>query len=205
MATLPATKQRLTLDDYARIEAESDVKHEFYDGEVFAMAGGTARHARLCVNVVRRLDEALEGKPCYTFSSEMRVRSLADAPDASDLDTYPDASVVCGTPQFAPPADTLLNPTVLVEVLSAKTESYDRGAKFRLYRRIASLKEYVLVTPSRTLVEVFRKEGGHWVLYEFAEGAVELDSLGVSLALDTLYADVDLDPDPPLHTPEPDA
>ena len=135
----------MTYAEYLAAEAVSEVRHEYLNGEVWAMAGGTPEHAALAAAMIRELGASLRGKPCRPFSSDLRVH----IPDAG-LSTYPDVSVVCGQLETAPDdKDAVTNPIVLVEVLSESTEGYDRGAKAAHYRRIPSLREYVLVVAGR--------------------------------------------------------
>jgi Uma2 family endonuclease len=150
------------------------------------MAGGTPEHAALAAAFIGELRTALRGRPCRVYTSDARVRVLA-----TGLTTYPDVAVVCGTLETAPEdPDALTNPVVLVEILSDATEAYDRGAKVTHYRRIASLKEYVLVSQSEPPVEVYRRgEGGRWELMEARPGdPVKLAALDVHLDVDTLYS-----------------
>jgi Uma2 family endonuclease len=176
----------MTYAEYLAAEAASDVRHEFLNGEVWAMAGGTPEHSALAAAVIAQLGALLRGKPCRTFTSDLRVR-VAD----TGLATYPDVSVVCGQLETAPDdEDAVTNPIVLVEVLSDSTEGYDRGAKWAHYRRLPSLREYVLVAQSEPLVEVFRRgEAGRWELLEARPGeTIELASLGVRLEVAAIYA-----------------
>jgi len=171
--------------EYLAAEAKSDVRHEFLDGEVFAMAGGTPEHAALAAAVIAGLINALRGKPCRVYSSDLRVRV-----EATGLTTYPDASVVCGQLETsAQDPNAIVNPVVLIEVLSESTESYDRGAKAAHYRRIPSLREYVLVAQHEPLVEVYRRnEHGRFELFEARPGEpLELSSVGAALDVRALY------------------
>lgn len=172
--------------EYLELSEQAEVKHEFIDGLVVAMAGHTIEHSRLVARVGYLLQRALEGKPCNVFSSDGRVRI-----EATNRSTYPDVSVVCGPVQSAiDDPNGITNPVVLVEVLSDSTERDDRGAKFAHYRRLPSLREYVLVAQDAPQVEVFRREGDLWVLREHGPGAtIELTSLQAALALDDLYVD----------------
>lgn len=175
----------MNLREYLAAESASDIRHEFLDGKVFAMAGGTPEHAALAASVIRLLGNALLGRPCRVFTSDVRVRI-----PATGLSTYPDGSVVCGQLETdADDANAIVNPIVLVEVLSDTTEAYDRGAKAAHYRRIPSLQEYVLVSQSEPLIEVHRRnERGHFELFEARAGEhVELASLGVSLEVRAVY------------------
>jgi Uma2 family endonuclease len=172
--------------DYLAAEAKSDVRHEYLGGEVWAMAGGTPEHGALAAATIGQLLQGLRGKPCRTFTSDVRVRI-----PQTGLSTYPDVSVVCGQLETAEDdADAIVNPVVLVEVLSDSTEGYDRGAKWAHYRRIPSLREYVLVSQAEPLIEVFRRaESGRWELLEGRAGeTVELASLGVRLDVSAVYA-----------------
>lgn len=171
--------------EYVAAEKQAEVRHEFLNGEIFAMAGGTPEHGALAVAIAGELHVALAGRPCRVYSSDVRVRVLT-----TGLATYPDASVVCGHLETDPAdPDAIVNPTLLVEVLSDSTEAYDRGAKAAHYRRIPSLREYVLVGQQEPLVEVYRRnERGRWELLEARAGErVDLASLGIQLEVDAIY------------------
>ena len=128
--------------DYLTLERSAEFKSEYFEGEVFAMAGGTRWHSLIGGNLVAELRDRLKGRPCVTYNAELRVKV-----EATGLQTYPDASVVCGPQRFLDAQeDTLLNPMLVAEVLSDSTEAYDRGRKFAHYRTIESLQEYVLVS-----------------------------------------------------------
>lgn len=184
MSAVP--KPLVTYAEYLAAEQVSDVKHEYLRGEVWAMAGGTIEHGRLASRFTIVLATALAGRPCNIFSSDVRVRIVE-----TDRTTYPDLSVVCG--KHASAADdpnALVNPVVIVEVLSKDTEADDRGEKFAHYRRLESLREYVLVNQHTRRIEVFRREGDHWSFYEFGAGAfVPLSSLDCRLSVDEIYED----------------
>ncbi len=172
--------------EYLAAEVVSEVRHEFLNGEVWAMARGTIEHGALAASITGELHQALRGKACSTFSSDLRVR----IPE-TDLATYPDLSVVCGQLQTAlDDKDAITNPIVLVEVLSESTEAYDRGAKWAHYRRIASLREYVLVSQAEPLIEVYRRaESGRFELLEARAGeSSDLASIGVTLDVSAVYA-----------------
>jgi Uma2 family endonuclease len=182
-----AQSTTMTYAEYVAAEVTSPVKHEWLRGEVFAMAGGTREHARLGASMSGELRTSLRGRPCGVFSSDLRVKV-----EATGLTTYPDVSIVCGKPQA--PADdphAIVNPLVLVEVLSDSTEAYDRGEKFAHYRRIPSLREYVLVSQREPRIEVHRlNDSGHWELHEAGAGeSVALASLGCRLSVDEVYRD----------------
>lgn len=175
----------MTYAEYLAAEAVSDVRHEYLNGEVWVMAGGTPEHAALASAINRELGVALRGKPCRVYSSDLRIR-IQD----TGLSTYPDVAVVCG--QLATAADdedAAVNPVLLVEILSPTTEGYDRGAKAAHYRRIPALREYVLVAQSEPRIEVHRRtEGGRWELLEARPGeSIELASLGVHLDVAAIY------------------
>lgn len=176
----------MTYAEYLAAEAVSEVRHEYLNGEVWAMAGGTPEHAALAAAMIRELGASLRGKPCRPFSSDLRVH----IPDTG-LSTYPDVSVVCGQLETAPDdRDAVTNPVVLVEVLSESTEGYDRGAKAAHYRRIPSLREYVLVSQAEPRIEVHRRaESGRWEILEARPGeTIELVSLGARLDVAAIYA-----------------
>jgi Uma2 family endonuclease len=180
-----ASQRHYTLDDYLGVEEMSSVRHEFVDGQIFAMAGGTPEHAALSAAAVVLLGTKLRGGPCRPYSADLRLRVLA-----TGLATYPDAAVVCGELMRDPASPThVTNPSVIVEVLSASTEEYDRGEKREHYQQIEALREYVLIAQDRRRVEVFaRGEGGAWALRVSGAGElVELPSLNVSFPVDELY------------------
>lgn len=182
----PARKLAFSYAEYLEQERASETKHEFLHGEIFAMAGGTLEHGRLSSKVTGALLAQLGGRPCEVFSSDVRVRVLA-----TGLATYPDISVVWSRVELDPEdANTIVNPVVLVEVLSDSSEAYDRGEKFAHYRRIPSLKEYVLVSQHEPQIEVFRRnEEGSWTLYEAAASErMKLVPIGCELSVDEVYA-----------------
>jgi len=188
MNALPAVKKTWTPEEYLAWERLQPEKHEFHGGEVFAMAGATFEHNQIVINVGAELRSALREKPCRVCASNLRVKI-----QATGLYTYPDVSVVCGRPEFEDDKrDTLLNPLVLVEVLSDSTEDYDRGTKLTNYRTITSFRDYVLLSTDRVLVEYStRKDDGSWVLRELRAGErFTIESVGVELAVDELYLKV---------------
>jgi Uma2 family endonuclease len=188
MSSLPFAKKRWTPEEYLAWERLQPTKHEFFGGEVFDMAGATFEHNQIVANVIAELRGALRQKPGRVCASDLRVKI-----PATGLYTYPDASVVCGRPVFEDDTlDTLLNPLVVVEVLSGSTEDYDRGTKFTNYRTIASLRDYVLISTDKVLVEYHtRRDDGSWVLREHRAGErFTIESLGCELAVDELYLKV---------------
>jgi Uma2 family endonuclease len=185
---LPAVKKTWTPEEYLAWERQQLEKHEFHGGEVFAMAGATFEHNQVVANVLGELRSALRQKPCRVSASDLRVKV-----PATGLYTYPDASVVCGRPELEDDTlDTLLNPVVLVEVLSDSTEDYDRGTKFTNYRTIPSFRDYVLISTDSVLVEYHtRQSDGAWLLREYRAGQrFRLESVGCELAVDELYLKV---------------
>ena len=184
----PAERVRMSPEEYLAFERASEVRHEYADGEVFAMAGGTREHSLIAGNVVRELGNVLRTKPCEVHGSDLRIKIAA-----SGRYVYPDASVVCGGTLFEDSGrDTLLNPIVIIEVLSDSTEAYDRGEKFELYRTIPSFQEYVIVSQKKVRVEHFqRRPDGRWVLAVLgADDRLELESIGCEVAMEELYLKV---------------
>ena len=183
-----APKRTWTPAEYLAAERSSPRKHEYFEGETFAMAGASEAHNLIVANVVGELRSALRQSPCKVYPSDMRVKI-----PATGLYTYPDASVTCHRPAFEDDAsDTLLNPQVVFEVLSDSTEDYDRGTKFKSYRSIPSLCDYVLVSQGEILLEHFiRQPDGAWLLREHgAGGRLELTATGCAVQVDELYLKV---------------
>lgn len=176
-----------TYADYLALEEASNVKHEFLDGEIYAMAGGTFDHAALSVAVASAFLAQLRGGRCRVFSSDLRVRVLA-----TGLATYPDVTVVCGEIECDPEGrDTAVNPTVVVEVLSDSTEKYDRGLKLSHYKQIPSLAAVVLVAQRDRCVEVWQRDSkGTW--RHGVAGSTEtarIGAIGCTLVVDDVYGD----------------
>ena len=181
-----ATKKRFTPQEYLALERMSETRNEYYNGEIFAMSGASREHNLISVNLLRDLGNQLEDRPCEAYPSDMRVSI-----EATGLYTYPDVSVVCGEPRFQDRrVDILLNPTVIVEVLSPTTEAYDRGDKFRHYRRIGSLREYVLISQNRMMVERYTRQGNDWVYSDMTDPdqILKLESIGCQIPLNRIYA-----------------
>ncbi len=178
-----------TVEEYLAMERSSlEGKCEFVDGQIFAMVGASREHNLIGVNIASELRTQLKDRPCETYANDMRVK----AAEAKGYH-YPDIVVVCGKPEFEDGhLDTLLNPTVLVEILSPSTEAYDRGGKFAAYRKIQSLHEYLLVSQAEPFIERYVRQGEAWVLTETAglEGLVNLDSIGCVLAMNEVYYSV---------------
>jgi Uma2 family endonuclease len=179
-------RKRATYAEYVAIANDSTVKYEYVAGEIIAMAGGTIAHARLISRMTSALDHALGGKPCIVLPSDMRVRIRA-----ADRSTYPDLFVVCGQPeQDANDDHAVVNPTVIVEVLSDSSNDSDRTDKFAAYRRLGSLCEYVLVSQRERRIETYRRDGRRWFLDEYGPGErLQLESIAVELAVDDVYVD----------------
>jgi Uma2 family endonuclease len=179
----------LSPEEYLEIERNADYKSEYYNGEMFAMSGGSRRHDRIAVQLTLLIAQHLRGKRCEPFTANMRVLATA-----SGLYTYPDLSVACEEPQFADAqVDTLTNPALLVEILSPSTEDYDRGKKARLFRAIASLQELLFIAQDRYEVELYRRQlDGSWSLIEVKgpEATITLTSIGYTLPLRELYENV---------------
>jgi Uma2 family endonuclease len=183
---VPHERHHYTYEEYLVYERHSELKHEFEEGEIFAMAGGSPRHSALALRIGGALENT-RPSGCTAFQSDMRIRVLA-----TGRATYPDVSLVCG-PIELDAADrsgtTITNPTLLVEVLSPSTEEVDRGSKWRDYQRIPSLQEYVLVS-QESRVEIYRRlTSGSWEYLDVREGVVKLAS-GASLDLSVLYRDL---------------
>jgi Uma2 family endonuclease len=186
MATDP--KQRLTIQEYLAHERQAETKSDYLDGEMFAMSGASREHNLVSLRIASSLDTQLAEGNCEVYAHDMRVRI------PYDLLTYPDVVAVCGEPRFGDSEfDTLLNPTVIVEVLSKSTESYDRITKLNHYKRIPSLAEILLVAQEYPCVEHWvRQEDGRWVVEDIQdlEATVELPSIGCVLKLKKVYRGV---------------
>lgn len=181
----------VTPADYLDFERAAEYKNEYFDGEIFAMTGASRKHNLIATNILGSLWQQFRGRPCEVYPSDMRVR----VPSAN-LYTYPDVVAVCGEPQFEDEqVDTLLNPTLLVEVLSKSTAAYDRSFKSGHYRTIESLAEYLLVAQTEHRVERYtRRTDESWVLTDFRtlEGTIELSSVQCQLAMREIYDKVTL-------------
>ncbi len=188
MPALPEAKT-YTVEEYLAMERQSlDIKCEYVDGRIFAMVGASREHNLISLNIAGEFRSQLKGRNCETYVNDMRVK-----PASANRYYYPDLAVACGKPEFEDGhSDTLLNPTVLVEILSASTEADDRGSKFTAYRRIESLQEYLLVAQDKPLIEHYRRQGESWLLTETEglEGIVKLVAIGCSLAMREVYGRV---------------
>ena len=187
------TKPRYTPEEYLTIErSNAEQKNEYYAGEIFAPAGSSERHNLIVTNIVRALSIQMKGRPCKVYSNDMRVKV-----NPTGLYTYPDIVALCGEAKFDDgQRDTLLNPTVIVEVLSKSTEGYDRGDKFEHYRKLESLAEYLLVSQDKHHVDHYiRQPDNQWLLSEASslQAIVQLPSISCNLALPEVYDKVDID------------
>lgn len=176
--------EQISRETYLKNEQESDTRHEYYKGEVFAMTGGTFNHAAIGGNVYALMKNKSRSNACYPMNSDMRVQT------PSGLDTYPDISVYCNQPDLTDGQKTLLNPTIIFEVLSPSTRSYDRGDKFMLYRSITSLMDYVLIDSEQVFIEHFHRiNRDEWLLHEYRDltDTLPLNSVEITLSLGDIY------------------
>ncbi len=192
-----AAFRRMSYAEYLDLERNGEVKHSWLDGQVLAMAGGTPLHSLLAANLIGAFLVALRGRPCRAYTSDLRIRSLADG-----LATYPDLSVICGRVETHPEdRQAATNPVVLVEVLSDGTEAGDRRWKLPRYRQMESVRDLLLVHAARELVEHYRRnDDGTWIVTDHVAGEVTLSGVPATLALADLYAGAELarsDADPP--------
>ena len=192
----PKSETRYTVEEYLAMERESEERHEYLDGIVYAMAGESPEHGEICMNLSRIISAQLMGKPCRARSKDSKVRNgpiPKTCHTTKGLYSYPDLLVVCGEPEFHDKyRDVLLNPKVIIEVLSPTTEAFDRGEKFLRYRTfVESLTDYLVVVQSRSLIEHFaRQPNGQWVIAATAteiSRSVELTSIDCVLGLSKVY------------------
>ena len=187
MASSPITK--VTAEEYLALDRAAEFRSEFLDGEIVAMSGGSMRHSELGANLIGELRTALRETHCKTFTSDFRVRVSAR------MYCYPDVTVVCGKPELADELqDVLLNPTVIFEVLSPSTEYYDRGLKFRRYREIESLTDYILVDQDQVRIEQFtRGDANTWTLHDYQrrDHTLLIPSIGVSMPMAAIYEGIE--------------
>jgi Uma2 family endonuclease len=189
--------RRHSVEEYFRIEADSTEKHDYIDGQIVSMAGGTATHSLIIANLIASVHGRLKGKPCRVYDSNLRVAVKRDV-----RYSYPDLSIVCDDPQFDPRdknRTTITNPRAVIEVLSPATEAADRGEKFERYLKLPSLQEYILVLQTRPRIEAyFRQPDGTW-LFSFAHGldaSLHLRSLSIDLPFADVYTGVEFPPEP---------
>ena len=187
-------KHRYTPAEYLELERAAEVKSEYLNGEIFLMSGASRRHNLVTGNVFRLLSSQLLCRPCETYTGDMRVRV-----SEVGLYTYPDVVVTCGEPIFDDlQFDTLLNPSVIVEVLSPSTEAYDRGRKFEFYRKLASLREYLVVSQDAPHIDRFAVDDlGRWTLTDASglDAALDVSSIDCSLRLADVYDRIEFEAD----------
>jgi Uma2 family endonuclease len=199
MSTAP--QRQLTEAEYLAIERRAPTKSDFYAGEMYAMAGAKRNHNLIVTNITRELSAQLRNTRCEVYSADMRVKVAR-----TGLYTYPDVVVVCGPPHFLDDEDdTLLNPTLLIEVLSESTAAYVRGFKARRYRQLPSLRQYVIVEQSHPLVEVYTRSPAEWKLKDATrmQDLIGLKSIGCKLALSAIYEKVEFPKKPDRPKPGP--
>ena len=185
-AAVDYSKRKYTIEEYLEIETGSAEKHEYFEGEIFAMSGSKLQHAIVTRNLLVILANKLKGKTCQPFGNDMRIHIPNNT-----LFTYPDISVVCGSPEFLNDDEmNLLNPSLIIDVLSPSTRKYDRGNKFKLYQQITSLKEYLLVDPYTISIENFYLTAdGKWAVHEYgnASKSLYITTIGESIEVDEIY------------------
>lgn len=191
MSAVAAVKY-ITEEEYLKAEEKSLTKNEYYKGEIFAMAGASISHNRITRNTQTEIDIFLRDKSCEIFPSDLRIQV-----EANSLFTYPDLSIVCTDLEFYKKRkDTIRNPTVLIEVLSPSTQNYDRGEKFALYRDLPSLKEYILISSTKILIEKYTKQSDNeWIFTEFKKPTdqFEIESIGFLVTVEALYRKVNFE------------
>jgi Uma2 family endonuclease len=179
-----------TAEEYLALEREADHKSEFVNGRIYAMSGASFRHTAIVSHIVIGVGAQLVGGSCGLYFNDLRVKV-----SQTGMYTYPDIVALCEPPELEDEHfDTLLNPTVIFEVLSDSTERYDRGEKFAHYRKIESLREYILVAQDKVRIERFVRHGEHWTLGEIGdpEGVLRIETLGCEIALRDVYQGVKL-------------
>ena len=188
----PAPKYKyVSQDEYLAMERASETKHEYYNGEVFAMSGASPAHNDIAYNINRLIAPFLHGKGCKLYGSDFRIHIPENV-----LFTYPDFCIVCGkaeTPDIY--TDNLTNPVIIIEILSKTTKDYDRGTKFNLYRSIKTLKEYILIDSTSICIELFiRQEDNSWNLTEFKQlsGSFVISTIGLTLHIQDIYEEVNV-------------
>lgn len=185
---------KIAPEEYLFLERQSETKHEYFDGEIFAMAGASRRHCKLSANLMRIIGNKLHETKCNVYSNDFRVKIKE-----TGLYTYPDIIITCGKEILEDQVkDTLLNPLVLIEILSPSTERYDRGRKFTHYRQIESLRNYVLISQEEPRIEVFQRQpNDQWLLSEKSglENSIEIPAINYLLSLMEVYDKVDFNDD----------
>lgn len=197
MSALP--KQTYTPEEYLALERKASTRSEYINGQIYAMAGASREHNLIALNFASEIRAQLRKKPCETYMADMRVRV-----EATNLYTYPDIVAVCGTPILADDIfDTLLNPNIIIEILSYSTESYDRGSKFHHYRHLPSLQEYILVRQDQPAIEYYALKEDGWTLIDIygLDKMVILTSIGCEISLQDIYDKVEFPHDEPQENP----
>lgn len=191
-AAIDYGKQKISIEEYLEMENAADERHAYYKGEIFAMSGAKMPHNRISSNLLIALGSTLKGKKCQPYGSDARIHI-----ESNTLFTYPDISIICGEIITLNNDDyNVLNPTVIIEVLSKSTKNYDRGEKFKLYRDITSLKEYMLVDSESIRIEIFRlNENGHWELEEYNSltDTVIIKAIDKTVVLSDIYEGVSIE------------
>lgn len=193
MSALPNAPKPITEADYLAFERNSAHKHEYLDGEIVAMVGASERHNMIVGTTLGILYTQLHDSPCRYYPSDMRLKVTA-----TNNFTYPDISGLCDDLELTDDhLDTYTNPLFIIEVLSPSTEYYDRGQKFHAYKTIASLQEYVLISQESPHIEVYRREGEHWIYTDAVglDASITLASIGCTLALSAVYKKVTFESD----------
>jgi len=185
---------KITPEEYLHFERQSETKHEYFDGEIFAMAGASRKHCKLSANLMRIIGNKLHQTKCNVYSNDFRVKIKE-----TGLYTYPDVIITCGKEILEDQVkDTLLNPLILIEILSPSTEKYDRGKKFAHYRQIESLQNYVLISQEEPRIEVFQRQNNdQWLFLEKSglENSIEIPAIDCMLSLMEVYDKVDFNDD----------
>lgn len=187
----------MTPAEYLALERKAETKSEYIGGRMYAMSGVSRRHSLIAGNLHGEIGAQFRSRNCEAHMAQMRVKV-----SPSGVYTYPDVVAVCGEARFEDAeVDTLLNPTVIIEVLSPSTEAYDRGEKFVQYRRIDTLREYVLVSQEQLRIEHYRREGSEWVLTEISDsdGTLNLPSIDCHIAMSAIYEKIEFDPELPMR------
>jgi Uma2 family endonuclease len=190
MALARKPERRYSPEAYLKLEEGAESKSEFLDGVIYAMTGGSLNHNRIAGGFYAALRAGLQGRTCEAFGSDLRLWI-----PAHNMFTYPDAMVICGSPEFLPKRnDTVVNPRLILEVLSKSTQDYDRGRKFEFYRSIPALCDYVLANQDRIYVEYYHKlADGRWLLTEIdrADDTLHLEGIELTVSIQSIYATVD--------------
>lgn len=188
MASDPV-KRRWTVEEYLAYEVQTGIKHEYIDGEIYAMSGGSGDHALIMMNCGAELNLQLRGSQCRVYSSDLKVKISATKY------VYPDLSVVCGDAEYADEQRSiLLNPTLVVEVVSPSSASYDRGSKLDFYQSIASIQAYLILEQESAKAHLYSREGEKWLFQSFSgvDAVVPLPAISCHLAMDEVYRGVDI-------------